>query len=75
MLENSAKLFVIGLSTAWIILLVIGIGVTVVTMCATKKHRIDNAYDDEIDDFYDNELDRQTQLDHAAAIRDDGRFV
>lgn len=54
---------------------VIGVGVTVVTVCATKKHRIDNEYDDEIDDFYDDELDRQTQLDHAAAIRDDGRFV
>ena len=58
-----------------VLFVVIGVGVTVVNVCATKKHRIDNAYDDEIDDFYDDELDKQTQLDHTAAIRDDGKFV
>ena len=72
MLENSAKLFVIGFSAAWIILAVICIIMKIVYVV---KGGNDNVYDDEIDDAYDDELDKQTQLDHAAAIRDDGRFV
>jgi Na+-transporting methylmalonyl-CoA/oxaloacetate decarboxylase gamma subunit len=61
MLENSAKLFVMGIGFSGMILFVIYV--------VGKISIVIRKYID------DKELDRLTQRDHMAAIRDDGKFV